>query len=88
VKTDHNLNKNRPTGLAGALASPQLIALLLVAVTLALFGPAAGFDATNCDDPDYFTSNVTSAPVSPGAMSSGRSVNLTSPTGIRSHGSR
>jgi hypothetical protein len=36
---------------------PVFISLLLIAVTLTLFAPAAGYDFINCDDPDYITNN-------------------------------
>ena len=36
---------------------PVVISLLLIAVTLALFAPAARYDFINCDDPDYITNN-------------------------------
>jgi protein O-mannosyl-transferase len=36
---------------------PVVIGLLLFAVTLALYVPAARYDFINCDDPDYITNN-------------------------------
>ncbi|HVM47651.1 MAG TPA: hypothetical protein VMU04_06460, partial [Candidatus Acidoferrum sp.] len=41
----------------GLIVPPGLMALLLFAVTLALYLPAAHYDYINCDDPAYVVSN-------------------------------
>ena len=44
-------------GLAGFLANPVFLSLLLAGATFVLYWPALGFNFINFDDPDYFSQN-------------------------------
>src|SRR5437016_1062964 len=50
-------NTGTQTVSARISARSLVIALLLSAVTFAVFSPALRFDFINCDDPDYFAAN-------------------------------
>src|SRR3954469_6877414 len=54
-QSEHDTGNQAVSGRLSA--SPLVIALLLAAVTFALFAPAIRFDFINCDDPDYFAAN-------------------------------
>jgi protein O-mannosyl-transferase len=43
--------------MAGAVARPGMVALLLASITVAVYWPVTGYDFINYDDPDYVTLN-------------------------------